>query len=354
MGASYPVVKSPVSFAATGQPMVLGEMQRRQFITLLGAAAASPLLWPLAARAQQVTPVVGFLSSRSPHDSANIVAALKAGLNEASFVEGRNLTIEYRWAEGKYDRLPSLAADLVERKVDAIFATGSILPAKVAKAATTTIPIVFTGGEDPVRLGIVDSLNRPGGNATGVVNIAALLDAKRVELLRELAPKATALAFLVNPNNPTNESAANVQETARALGQEYYVVSAGSERELEVVFRDISQGPRSMLLVQSDPFFLGPARNRIVALAARFAIPASYGFREFTVAGGLMSYGADIGEQARQAAVYTGRILKGAKPADLPVIQPTKFELVINLKTAKALGLDVPATLLARADEVIE
>jgi len=299
MGASYPVVKSPVSFAATGQPMVLGEMQRRQFITLLGAAAASPLLWPLAARAQQVTPVVGFLSSRSPHDSANIVAALKAGLNEASFVEGRNLTIEYRWAEGKYDRLPSLAADLVERKVDAIFATGSILPAKVAKAATTTIPIVFTGGEDPVRLGIVDSLNRPGGNATGVVNIAALLDAKRVELLRELAPKATALAFLVNPNNPTNESAANVQETARALGQEYYVVSAGSERELEVVFRDISQGPRSMLLVQSDPFFLGPARNRIVALAARYAIPASYGFREFTVAGGLMSYGADIGEQAR-------------------------------------------------------
>jgi putative tryptophan/tyrosine transport system substrate-binding protein len=326
-------------------------MKRREFIGFLSATTA---LWPLAVRAQQAMQVIGFLSSRSPLDSANIVAALRLGLNETGFVEGKNLGVEYRWADGIYDRLPSLAADLVQRKVNLIFATGSLLPARAAKAATATIPIVFTGGEDPVRLGLVNSLQRPGGNATGVVNIAAALDAKRVELLRELVPKGAVLAFLVNPNNPTTESATNVQDTARALQQTYYLLSAGNERDLRAAFTTISQRQPSMLLVQSDPFFLGHARNQLIALAAQYAIPASYGFREFTLAGGLMSYGANISEQARQAAIYAGRILKGEKPADLPVQQPTKFELLINLKAAKALGLTVPPTLLARADEVIE
>jgi len=299
-------------------------------------------------------PVIGFLSSRSSHDSANIVAALRQGLNETGFLEGKNLTIEYRWADGRYEQLSSLATDLVGRKVSLIFATGSLLPAKAAKVATATIPIVFTGGEDPVRLGLVDSLDRPGGNATGVVNIAAVLDAKRVELLREIAPKNAALAFLVNPNNPTTESVTNVLDTARAIGQAYYVLSVGNELDLLAAFTTISQRQPSMLLVQSDPLFLGHLRNQLVAMAAQYAVPACYGFREFTLAGGLMSYGANIAEQARLAGVYAGRILKGERPADLPVQQPTKFELVINLKAARTLRLEVPPTLLARADEVIE
>jgi putative ABC transport system substrate-binding protein len=327
------------------------EIGRRQFIGALGGTAFA---WPLAVRAQSTMQVVGFLSSRSLRDSANIVIALKLGLKETGYVEGRNLTIEYRWAEGRYNLLPTLAAELIQRKVAVIFATGSTLPALAAKAATSTIPIVFTGGEDPVRLGLVDSLSRPGGNATGVVNIAAMLDGKRVELLRELSPKAAALAFLVNPNNPNTESETIVKETARALGQEYYVLSAGNEGDLDTAFATIPQRQASMLLVQSDPFFLGRARTQIIALAARFAVPASYGFREFTSAGGLMSYGANIEEQAHQAGVYTGRILNGEKPADLPVMQPTKFELVINRKTAKALGIEISPSLLARADDVIE
>jgi putative tryptophan/tyrosine transport system substrate-binding protein len=261
-------------------PELGADMRRREFISLLGGAVTA---WPVAACAQQVAmPVVGFLSSRSLNDSGNIVDALRLGLKEIGFVEGQNLTIEYRWAEGRYDRLPILAADLVQRKVVVIFATGGTFPAMAAKAATRTIPIVFTGGEDPVRLGLVDSINRPGGNATGVVNIAAMLDGKRVELLRELAPQAAALVFLVNPNNPTTESETTVKETARALGQTYHVLSAGTERDLDAAFASISQPQASTLLVKSDPFFLGRARAQIVALAARYAIPASYGFREFT------------------------------------------------------------------------
>jgi putative tryptophan/tyrosine transport system substrate-binding protein len=326
-------------------------MRRRDFIKGIVLSAA----FPLAAGAQQpVMPVVGFLSSRSPDDSNNILPAFKLGLKETGLVEGQHFTIEYRWAESKLDILPSLAADLVQHKVAVILATGSTLPGLAAKATTKTIPIVFTGGEDPVRIGLVDSLSRPGGNATGVINISAMLDGKRVELLRELVPDAGTLAYLVDPNNPNTESETIVKETARSLGQEYFVLRAGAEGDLDAAFASIPQRSGSMLLVQSEPFFLGRARAQIVALAARYAIPASYGFREFTAAGGLMSYGANLPDVAHQGGIYVGRILKGEKPADLPVIQPTKFDLVINLKTAKALGLTVPASLLARADEVIE
>ena len=331
--------------------MQLRQFKRRDIITLLGCAAA----WPLVARAQQAaTSVIGWLSAGSPSLYVKRLAAFRRGLSEAGFVDGQNVALEYRWAEGHLDQLPALAADLVQRKVTVIFATGSTLPAQVAKAATATIPIVFTGGEDPVRMGLVESLNRPGGNATGVVNISVKLDGKRVELLRELVPKATALVFLMNPDNPNTESAATVREVARALGQEYYILGAGSEHELDAAFARIPQPQTGILLTQSDPFFVSSARDKIVALAARYAIPASYPFREFTIAGGLMSYGADINEQHRQAAMYVGKILKGSKPTDLPVMQMTKYELVINLKTAKALGIEIPLSMLMRVDEVIE
>jgi putative tryptophan/tyrosine transport system substrate-binding protein len=321
-------------------------------MTLLGGAAAA---WPFAARAQQQTmPVIGWLSAGSPHLYGGRLAAFRQGLSESGFAEGQNVAVEYRWAEGHLDLLPTLAASLVQRKVALIFTTGSTLPAVAAKAATSAIPIVFTGGEDPVRLGLVDSLNRPGGNATGVVNISATLDGKRVELLRELVPKAKTLIFLVNPNNPNTESATIVKETARALGQEYSTLSAGSRHDLDTAFSTMPQRQPSMLLVQSDGFFVSAARDQIVALATQYAVPASYPFREFTLAGGLMSYGADINEQHRQAAIYVAKILKGVKPGDLPVMQMTKFELVINLKTAKALGLTVPLIFQMTADEVIE
>jgi putative tryptophan/tyrosine transport system substrate-binding protein len=324
---------------------------RRKFLATLGGAVA----WPLAARAQQAAmPVVGYLSSGTSAGFAHLVAAFRRGLGEGGYVEGRSVAIEYRWAEGHNDRLQELAADLVRRQVTAIIATGGAHPALAAKAATPTIPIVFTGGGDPVKYGLVASLGRPGGNATGVVNIETELIAKRFELLRELVPAAEMIGVLINPTTPIfDEQLLQIKQAARATGQPIHVVNASSERELDVAFADVIQRRVGALLIAGDPFFTS-RRAQLATLAAQHAIPASYSFRDFPVAGGLMSYGADLADVHRQAGVYVSRILKGEKPADLPVQQPTKFELVINLKTAKALGIEVPPMLLARANEVIE
>ena len=325
-------------------------MRRRDFITLLGGAAAT---WPLAARAQQpVMPVIGLLTAAS--SDIDQLRALQKGLSEGGYVEGGNLAIIYRSADGQLDRLPALAADLVGRQVAVIVATGSPFPAHAAKEATSTIPIVFAYGGDPVSDKLVASFNRPGGNVTGVTFIAATLTAKRLELLREIAPQVTDVALIVNPNTLAEIQINDARAAAYILGQRLHIVNASSEGEIDAAFVAISQMKAGALLVGADPGFTIPHRDQIVALAARYKIPAIYVARNFPVAGGLMSYGASLTDAWYQVGVYVSRILKGEKPTDLPVIQPTKFELVINLKTAKALGLDVSLQLQQRADEVIE
>jgi putative ABC transport system substrate-binding protein len=327
-------------------------MRRREFITLLGGATIAR---PLAAFAQQpAIPVIGYISSAGLEGFEPFLAAARQGLNEAGYAEGRNVTIEYRWAQGRYDQLPALAADLVQHRVAAILAVGSTAPALAAKSATANIPIVFISGGDPVKAGLVASLNRPGGNVTGVSMIYSPLVQKRLELLFKLVPKTTKISALMNPHYPEADlQRQELQEAAAAIKKTIQIVDASSESEINAAFATFVQQGTDALVIANDPYLAG-RHDQIVALAARHAIPAIYSGREFTAAGGLMSYGANIADSYHQAGVYTGRILKGEKPSDLPVLQPTRFELVINLKTAKALGLDVPPALLATADEVIE
>jgi len=326
-------------------------MRRREFISAIAGAAA----WPLAARAQQpAMPVVGFLNSTSLEEWAAYVAAFRQGLKEAGYIEGQNVTIEYRWAEGQYDRLPSLAADLVQRKVTVIAATGT--PAAVAaKAATSTVPIVFTIGGDPIKLGLVASLRRPGGNVTGSTQLSVEVGPKRLELARELFPRATTFALLVNPTNPVAATVSKDLETvADTLGVRLHALHASAEADFEAAFATAAQLRAAALVIASaDPWF-GSHAAQLGALALRHRVPAIYFLREFAAAGGLMSYGGSITDTYRLAGLYTGRILKGEKPADLPVVQSTKVELIVNLKTARALGITVPLPLSGRADEVIE
>jgi putative ABC transport system substrate-binding protein len=327
-------------------------MNRRAFISLVGSAAAA---WPLAAHAQQTTwPVVGFLGSTSSEPWRPYVAAFGAGLAEKGYVDGRNVTIEFRWAEGKYESLPAMAAELARHKVAVLVSTGGEASVRAAMAATTTIPIVFTVGEDPVKLGLVASLNRPGGHVTGVNIFTAAIQAKRLGLLRDMVPTATLVAALVNPSNPPSANQTKeIQEAARAVGLNIRILHATTEHELDEAFASLAQLHAGALLVASDPFF-NSRRDYVVALAARHAIPAIYEQSVFAAAGGLISYGTDVRAAYHQVGVYTGRILNGEKPPDLPVVQASKFELVINLKTAKTLGLIVPPGLSAQADEVIE
>ena len=330
-------------------------MKRRHFITLFGGAAATPsLLWPLAARAQQpAMPVVGYFSSQSRDYDAPRLTALRQSLSEAGFAEGTNVAIEYRWTDGDYAPLAAQAAEFVRRRVALIF-TASLPAALAAKAATTTIPIVFVMGADPVKLGVVASLNRPGGNVTGVTQFYGALGGKRLELLRELVPAAAIIAVLTNPKNPNSaDHLSDVQAAAHAMGQRVLAFPVSAERELEPAFASLVRQGANALLVADDPFF-STRRDQIVAHANSRATPAIYYTREFAEAGGLVSYGSNGIDNYRQAGVYAGRILHGAQPADLPIQQPTKFELVINLRTAKALGLTIPLTLQAAANEVIE
>jgi putative ABC transport system substrate-binding protein len=327
-------------------------VKRREFITLLGGTATAAA-WPLAARAQQpAMPLVGFLGTSSASSPAT--DGFRRGLGEAGFVEGRNLIIEYRFTEGRYDRLPALVADLVGRNVAVLFAAGGVQAALAAKPASATIPVVFANGSDPLRFGLVASLNRPEGNITGVSFFTATLEAKRLGLLSQLVPGAAAFGVLANPTNANAESQMqDVEQGRRVLGRPIAIINARDDREIEAAFATLAQRRIGALLVASDPFFFG-RREQIVALAARYKLPAIYEWREFVQAGGLASYGTNLADALRLAGIYVGRILKGEKPADLPVVQSSKFEFVINLRTARALGIEVPLGLSAGADEIIE
>ncbi len=326
-------------------------MRRRHFITLVGGAAAG---WPLAARAQQAAmPVIGFLHGASSEGYKPMVASFNQGLKEAGYVDGQNVAIEFRWAEGHFDRLPAMAADLVRRQV-AVIVAGGTPAAFAAKAATSIIPTVILVGSDPVQLGFVGSLNRPEGNVTGLAILTVELEAKKLELLHELLPAATAIALLVNPANVLSQSETkDVEDAARSLGVRLHILNASTESQIDAAFAGLAELRAAALMVSVDTF-LNNSRGQIVALAARYAVPAVYGVRDFVNAGGLMSYGTDLVDVYRQQGIYAGKILKGAKPTDLPIQQVTKVALVINLKTAKTLGLTFPTTLLGRADEVIE
>jgi putative ABC transport system substrate-binding protein len=326
-------------------------MRRREFIALFGGAA----VWPLAAHAQQpALPVIGVLSARSPDQSAHLVAAFRRALAENGYVEGQNVTVEYRWTLGQYDRLPALAVEFARRPVAVLVTTSAEPAALAAKAATATIPIVANFGADPVEGGFVASLSRPGGNVTGISNLTSTLEAKRLGLLHDLVPQAATIGVLLNPNfSPAVSQLSDIQEAARAIALQLHVLRASTDREIDVAFESVAQDSIPALAVAGDPF-LNTRRDKLVALAARHAVPTMYPFRDSAVAGGLMSYGIDISEVWRQLGVYAGRVLKGAKPADLPVVQPTKFEFVINLKTAKALGVKISDNLLSLADELIE
>jgi putative ABC transport system substrate-binding protein len=327
-------------------------VRRRELIALLGATAVA---WPLAARAQQsAMPVIGFMSARSQEDSADGLEAFRRGLKEGGFTEGENLAIEFRWALGDYSRLPALAADLVGRQVAVIVAAGGEPSGLAAKAATTTIPIVFGIGGDPVKAGLVDSFSRPGGNITGVTLLTSLMEPKRLGLLRDLVPGVALIGVLINPDFPPAAlQLQQIEEAARAIGQRIVITKASNDDALEAAFRSLMQEGAEALLVTAAPYF-DTRRDRIIAFAARQRLPAIYQFREYAIAGGLLSYGVSIAEGYRQYGIYTARILKGANPAELPVHQPTKFETVINLKTAKALGIKISDNLLSLADEVIE
>jgi putative tryptophan/tyrosine transport system substrate-binding protein len=329
-------------------------VRRREFFLVLCSAVAATTQRAIGAQ-QTGLPVIGFISSGSPEEREALVAAFRQGLRQEGYIEGQNVAIEFRWAEGHYNRLPSLATDLVRLHVAVIAATGSLMPAQAAKAATSEIPIVFEGGGgDPVKLGLVASLGRPRGNLTGITNIASSLDAKRLALLHELVPKASVIGVLVNPHvSDAATLVRDVETAAHDIGQRIEIRDASSASEIEEAFDIFYQERVGALHIGSDPLFMSQ-RGQIIALAARYGIPTSYFFREFAQAGGLISYGVSLPDMYRQAGVYVGRILKGAKPEELPVLQPTKIELIINLKTAKALGLTVPASLLAQADEVIE
>ena len=325
-------------------------MKRRGFLALIVPAVA----YSLAARAQRKTiPFIGFLSSGGPNERTHLVGAFRQGLKEVGYVDGQDVAIEYRWAEGRYDRLPALAKDLAERQVAVIVATGGPAPAMAAKKATTTIPIIFTAGADPVQLGLVKSLSRPGGNATGIYNVADALAPKRFEILRELVPRAAKIVYLLNPQSPNRQHVPEIQTAAKASRVDLEILKATNEDEIEEAFATAKKNGAGAMVVHTDAVFV-TRREKVVALAARHAIPAIYPFREFAVTGGLISYGADLRDIYRQAGVYAGRVLKGAKPADLPVLQASKFQTILNLRTAKKLGLNVSHDFLARVDELIE